>query len=252
MKITKTLTKVLIIGATGTGVINAIEQTANVLAHPRNDQLILISDKTSNQLDSLAHTLPWANLTDYKDDPFNPADRDEMINILANRYFNTDAKVDSSRFLDNVGDGSGDKTWNGDYLLSSAKALIKPDGRMLMVERLMIFIEDSGGVDAGSYGNAITLVNGISIKHEKQTGELIRDVTDQMPIMTNGDYAKFGFQISDISFGQGLNYVHAVLTFSKNGTAIQLQPDEQLAVHLNDNFTDLVGHTFKVGAYYME
>ena len=248
MKITRTKTKVLF--HTKSGIV-AISQNANVIAHPRLENAILISSTTDPQHDK-TFVVYYDDLKDYKNDPIVTNSRDEMIELLSKRYFNPDFKIDVTRFLDTNGDGSGVKDFKGDYSSGLTKAIIKPANKKMLINRWIAFIADNGRVDAGYYGNNITLNNGILIKHEKQDGTLIKDFTDGMPIKTNADYAKFGFQVSDISFGAGLNYVHAVLTFVKNGCPLILEADEQLAIYFNDNFSALKSHTFRAGAYEFE
>lgn len=249
MKITRTADKVLFHTIDG---IIAMSQECNVFPHPTLQDFITIAENGSKQDTNGSYSFKWSNNTDYSDTAFIAQNRNELIEILAKYYFNTGYKIDATRFFDTNGDGSGTKDFSGDYSGTATKAIIKAEGRALRINRLIAFIADSSSVDAGKYGNGITLINGIEIKKEKQTGEIIKDITDGISIKTNADYAKLGFQVSDISFGSGLNYVHAVLTFNKNGTGINLQPDEQLSIYLNDNLTGLQAHTFRAGAYYLE
>ena len=114
------------------------------------------------------------------------------------------------------------------------------------------YLQDNKEIAASVYGGDIVLTNGILIKHEKQDGTLIHDFTDGIPIMINSDYAKFGFQVSDLILKDGKFFAHGVLTFTKNGGAIKLQPDEQLAIYFNDDFSGLISHTFRAGAYSLE
>ncbi len=241
-----TKTNGLILYADNKGKLHGLTAQSYIHPHPRNDNLIIISDDTNPQETDKSLLVVWASVT-------VPvcADRNDLILKLSELYFGKQQIIDDSRFLDTVGDGTGTKTFTGNYSANAVAALIKPQtGKTLYINRLVVFIADSGSVDAGMYGNNITLINGIEIIHEKQTGILVKDITDGIPVKTNADYAKFGFNISDISFGSGLNHVHAVLTFSKNGTPVKLLPDEQLAVYLHDNFSALRDHTFRAGAYY--
>ena len=216
----------------------------NIFPHPRLADYIMISEKATKQQEKEAHSFKWQDFEN-----ITITSQQECIELLANDYFSL-SKKDATRFLDSNGDSTGIKDFKGNYSSTPTKALYRPqNGKNAYINRLIIYIADGGTVDAGYYGNSITLSNGIEIKHEKQDGTLIRNITDGQPIKTNGDYAKFGFQISDISFGSGLNYVHAVLTFEKNGAPLTIAPDEQLAIYLHDNFTALRGHTFRAGAY---
>lgn len=222
-----------------------LKTNSYVMPHPLEGDKILISDDANREefdkctiVDVLSVTVPIHT------------GRNDLVQKLSDRYFGEIAKIDDTRFFDDIGDGSGIKDFIGDYSSTLKKAIFKPQNdKPVFINRLIIFIKDSGSVDAGFYGNNITLTNGISIKKENQSGTLIKDITDGMPIMANGCYAKFGFSVSDISFGSGLNFLHVILTFTKNGSPLTLQPDEQLAIYLNDDFSKLEAHTFRAGAY---
>ena len=216
----------------------------NILPHPRLEDYILISEVATAQQENEAGAFKWQDFTN-----ITVTSQQECIELLATDFF-TFQKKDVTRFLDTNGDSTGIKEFIGNYSVTSIKALFRPqNGVDEYINRLIVFIADNSSVDAGKYGNGITLTNGIEIKLEKQNGTLVKNITDGIPIKTNADYARFGFQISDISFGSGLNYVHAVLTFEKNGTALKVGADEQLAIYLSDDFTGLNAHSFRAGAY---
>jgi len=68
------------------------------------------------------------------------------------------------RFLDTNGDGTGTKSATGNYAESPVSFFIQPPaGEVFRLNRMLVHIEDSGTFDSGSYGNGITLTNGITV-----------------------------------------------------------------------------------------
>ena len=224
--------------------ITIISAECNILPHPQEPDYILISEKATPQQAGEALKIDYKQIAGQ-----TFANRNDAI-LFLNKYFSLTYRLFASDFFK---DAAGNSDFKGNYASTPKIAFIRPNGnRTLYINRIIGFIADAGSVDAGYYGNSLVLTNGIRIIHQKQNGTLIREITQGHPIKTNADYAKFGFQISDISFGSGLNHVHVVLTLSKDGTALALQPDEELIIKLNDNFTGLKAHTFKAGAFYIE
>jgi len=150
------------------------------------------------------------------------------------------------RFLDTNGDGTGTKDAIGDYSSAAEDFYIQPGANETYeIHRLIVRIADSGAPDAGKYGNNITLTNGISVHLE---GGITRDLTDNMPVLSNGDRSKLCYDVNVISWGTGDDYVGVRWTFSKSGAPITLRGSisDKLIVRLNDDFSNLVGHTFMV------
>ena len=163
--------------------------------------------------------------------------------------------VDLFRFLDTDGDGTGTKEATGNYALAEEEFYIQPpDGESYFISRLIIEIKDAGSIDAGSYGNGITLTNGIQVQKKDGSGVIV-DFTDGEPIITNADWAKFCYDVKTSEFGSGNNYVNVRWTFSKatgglkGGVFLDGSNNERFTVILNDNFSNLTGHTFMVQGY---
>lgn len=161
------------------------------------------------------------------------------------------------RFLDTTGDGTGEKDAIGDYSSVEKIFFIQPsDIQTLRITRLLVSIEDEGPADAGSYGNAIDLINGIQVQIRNNSGVLI-DLTDGSPIFTNSHWARYTYDVRSSSFGaggmgMGLNYVFARWSFLAAGIALRLRGDqnERLSVILNDDFSGLVSHRFVVQGFF--
>lgn len=155
------------------------------------------------------------------------------------------------KFLDTNGDGSGTTNANGNYAAAATDFYIKPGpGDRFIINRLIVHIEDTNGMDVGAYGNAITLTNGIVIQMFKGSN-VVTDLTSGDAIITNGDWGKFCYDISLQSWGTGNDFVQVRWTFSKSGRPIDLKgwEDEKLVITLNDSFVGLLGHYFQVQGY---
>lgn len=152
-----------------------------------------------------------------------------------------------SRFLDTNGDGTGTKNANGDFSITPGQFFITPAaGQTLILSRLIIQIVDTGAFGSGNYGAGITLTNGIRL--EKRIGASTTDIdlVDNIPVITNIDWARFCFDTELSNFGAGENYLTARWTFARSGVDLTLNGNnnERCTIILNDNFTGLVGHFF--------
>lgn len=159
-----------------------------------------------------------------------------------------------ARYLDTNGDGTGTKSATGEYHDAGDGAEIfyiqPPAGGVYRLARMLPFVEDVGSFDSGSYGNGITLANGISIRVQNDSGTIL-DLLDGLPIQLNTHWARICYDMTISSFGQGNEYLHARWTFAKSGQMIRLVGDnnERLEVVLNDDFSDLVSQYFMVQGY---
>lgn len=115
MILKRTLDKVILPGA-------GMSQECNVFAHPRLDNFIMISEKASLQQESEAYSFNWQDIENIA-----AANREEMVQILSEKWFNLHYRIGQSRFMDSNGDGTGDKDHVGDYSSAVSKAIIKPD-----------------------------------------------------------------------------------------------------------------------------
>jgi len=158
------------------------------------------------------------------------------------------------RFLDTVGDGSGTKSAIGNYSETGDGETIfriaPPANTIYYVSRMLVHVVDSGSFDSGSYGNAITLVNGIAMKLVN-SGGLVQDMLDGVPIITNPDWARQCYDVSSSSYGSGNETLSVRWTFTKAGKFIALSGDngDELQVVFHDDFSDLVAHYFQVQGY---
>ena len=160
--------------------------------------------------------------------------------------YKKDKKLNLVRILDDLGDGTGVFNATGNYSNNITKFYIQDFNNDILIKRLIVFISDAGSFDAGSYGNGITVSNGISIKKLDVNNNVLVDFTKQKKIKTNADLSYLSYGIQNTSFGSGLNYITAEIYFDDG---INLKRGEQFAVFFNDNFTNLNEHLFTIKGY---
>lgn len=163
------------------------------------------------------------------------------------------------QFADVDGDGTGAFNATGDYSdggLGLTEFGIQPGpGEIFDIARMIITIEDTGSFDSGSYGNNVTLTNGIAI--EKRVGTingasvLDQSLTGAQPIITNVGWGAYCFDVEVHTFGQGNEFLLARWTFLKAGVFLRLvgDDDEYFAVRLHDDFSGLVDHGFNLQGF---
>lgn len=154
------------------------------------------------------------------------------------------------QFLDTNGDGTGDSDVIGDYESTADIFYIgpPPPNEFWHIERMVIQVTDVGAFDAGKYGNNLELVNGLTVRKQDDAGT-VDDLTGGKPIITNAGWGGVCYDVADVSFGQGDNYLGVRWTFAKSGWPLWLDGDgnnERLELVANDDFTDLTGQTFMV------
>ena len=123
-----------------------------------------------------------------------------------------------------------------------------PADKIYYIQRMIVSIEDTAGMDADKYGNGITLTNGIQLLVEDDEG-LLYSLTDiHHPILTNGHWAHYCFDADVKTWGSGNEHLVVRWTFAKHGDTINLRGwrGEKLIIRVNDTFTGLVNHHFLV------
>lgn len=152
------------------------------------------------------------------------------------------------RFLDTKGDGTGDMSAVGDYSSGQYLAIQPPKYEEYRLERLLVQIVDATVNRSDRYGGlAGALTNGIAIRTRTQAGDTV-SLTNGVNIKSNGDWARYCYDVSFSEFASGENFVDVRWTFAKAGQPIILNglASERLEVVLQDDLTGLVSHTFMV------
>jgi hypothetical protein len=157
------------------------------------------------------------------------------------------------RFLSDDGTTTGEKNIVGDYSSASETFYVQADiGTFFVLSRIIVSIEDSGSFDSGRYGNGGTLTNGIQIKVSRPNST-DSDLTDGLPVFTNGQWAKLCHDVDLKNFGAGNEWLTVRWTLKHCGIPIVLNGDENeaLQVIVNDDFTHLISHRFMVQGFVM-
>lgn len=152
-----------------------------------------------------------------------------------------------SAFLDTVGDGSGSINMNVNG--SSTPVYFKVTAGVretILVNRLLLHLGDAGVLDAGKYGNSIVLTNGIEVG-VLRAGEVQLNLTKGHPIITNADWAAFCYDVNDLGFGLGDNFLAVRWTFTKDGEAIRLDEGDSFFIKISDDLTGLTAHHCRLG-----
>lgn len=154
-----------------------------------------------------------------------------------------------AQYLDETGNGTGTVNWIGDYSAGtgtpSEAIIVVPANAEYHVTELTVFIEDST-MQAGNYGALAALTNGIVIEVHDAEDNIVWDVTAGFPVNTNSEYKQTAEKIARDDPGAGNVTLAAHYEFEhQHGTDLLLQPGWSIHVHLTDNLTGLVAHTFQ-------
>ncbi|MCK5133520.1 MAG: hypothetical protein KAR40_15375 [Candidatus Sabulitectum sp.] len=159
------------------------------------------------------------------------------------------------RFLDVNGDGTGNKNAIGDYSSTAQRfKLTNPtdSGRRMHLHRMIVQIRDSTDPSASEYGNlGAALTNGIHVRVRDANDNTLENLTDDEPIKTNADYARFCYDsVIDNFKGTGDAFVSVRWTLDKAGGPLILQPGQSFMVELSDSFVGINNHGFLLQGQY--
>lgn len=153
-----------------------------------------------------------------------------------------------SRYLDTVGDGTGTKQATGDYSVTPQDFKIVGERYIMKrIHRLIVAIEDTNGSTVQEYGNlGAALTNGITLTYTRN-GDSI-DLTDGLPIKSNGDWGRLCYDVAHQDWGAGNEVILVRFSFDKfyDRGLILDTPNCSLVANCNDNLTGLVSHLFMV------
>ena len=158
------------------------------------------------------------------------------------------------QLLSSNGDGTGTTSAIGNYAVTPLSLTFKQaEKEVVHIHRILIKVQDTGAFDADKYGNGITLTNGIRLYHRNSADEILEELT-AYPVKTSGDWAGQCFDLNHFTFGTGDEIITVRWTFSKSGIPVilKLHEGEYLEIYLNDNFTGLTDHLFKIDGFYID
>lgn len=134
---------------------------------------------------------------------------------------------------------------------------VKPAaGVIFRVKRLLVTVRDTGSLDADSYGNGITLTNGIravvGVGDPASSPTISVDLSGGLPILTNADWGRYTLDLIFSNFGQGDEYLSARFEATNNkaaqydGVILAGDDDVFFGVEVHDDLSGLVQHLFFV------
>jgi hypothetical protein len=158
------------------------------------------------------------------------------------------------RYLDTVGDGSGNKVATGDYSGAVEDFILAPPaGVVYYVARMLVSIEDVNIDAIDIYGGlAAALTNGISVLVLDGAGATTLDLTDGLPVHQNGDWQRMCYDVSiQNQTGNSTDGLYVRWTFTRSNGIIRLNgsENESFVVRLNDPLTGLISHTFHMHGF---
>lgn len=157
-----------------------------------------------------------------------------------------------SDFLSNeVGGGTNA---NGDYSATPATfSYGPPAGENWIIERMIIYISDSGQFSASEYGNmGSALTNGFDVDVVDSGSTIIKTMNGSRGFTTNGDLGACCYDVNNIGSGTGGDDAILVRwTFSRAGAPVRLLGASgwKIRVLLSDDFSGLAVHTFFIDGY---
>ena len=164
-----------------------------------------------------------------------------------------------SRYADITGDGTGEVNAIGNYsdagLGLTTFQIVPGITETFEVQRMIVYIRTVGIFNGDKYGNAIDLTNGIIVKVTQDTPADVKttkwDVTAGQPILINSHWKKLCHDEipSQYGLGQAQDSMTYRYTFSKDGKPLILSGvnNDKLEIILNDDFSDLEEHNFRIG-----
>ena len=146
--------------------------------------------------------------------------------------------------LSSNGDGTGTADLAGNHLATPAEFYItSPTSVSIFVARVLVYVQDSGTFDSDKFANGLVLANGITLEYREADDTVVSDLTPQ-PIMTNGHWGKYAYDVQVHTYGQGDEYLGSRWTFAKfvDG-GLDLRSGRKLVATINDDLSEVNAFT---------
>lgn len=150
--------------------------------------------------------------------------------------------------LSSNGDGTGTVNAIGDYSVTPLN--LKYTGeidKVGLINRMIVQIVDGNGFSVSNYGALPALTNGVVVSVKDANDNVINSLT-AYPVLSNGDWGAQCYDAQYQSYGVGDDTLLVRWTFGNSGKPLEIdfRKGEYLDVELNDNFTGLTLHRFKI------
>jgi len=148
------------------------------------------------------------------------------------------------RFLDTVGDGTGNANANVDGSVTPQEFRVTvPIGYLLMIDELLVSVRDNGLFVASGYGGLPTLTNGIQMLYSAHAGAALVDRTPQRPVVCNGCWALYATDYQ-IRLSTASDTLHT--TRHDFRTPLIIGQGGEYVARIRDDMTGLTQHYFRV------
>ena len=151
-----------------------------------------------------------------------------------------------SRYLSSDGTTSGvkDMSTTADTYYFTATAPCK-------IYRMIVTYTDGTGAVISEYGNLnAALSTGIEVKLVRSGGAVLVDLTDGVPVKTNGDWIRLCYDYSFQNHGNGDDYFGVRWTFANSGKPLVLAETDRLEFIVGDDLTELTAHYAVIQGFY--
>jgi len=146
-------------------------------------------------------------------------------------------------------DEGGNENAIGDYSDTPTDFFIAaPEGDVIAIPALFISIEDLGMFRYCDYGASASLTNGISLQHTDSEGGEIMSLTNGVPVKCNGHWISSSYDRVLSEDPAVNNWLIVRWSMGSDRLPLVLRYGDRLAVTLNDDFSGLVSHRFRVQA----
>lgn len=152
------------------------------------------------------------------------------------------------RYLSDTGLSTGVTNMREDTLAVAKDYYITAlEGEKLLIGRMIIHLVDVGSFDSGSYGNALTLVNGIYPYIRRGLNGPKLSMVNGDPIFSNSDWEGICFDSNLSTYGSGNQSLVSRWSFSKYGESegddgIILNAGDQIGLRIKENLVGLTTH----------
>lgn len=132
---------------------------------------------------------------------------------------------------------------------------LKPRSGEYAIElhKAVVYVEDAGTFDSGSFGNGISLTNGISLAIYDSNDNVVLDLMAGKNITTNPHWGSLCERLELSSYGAGNESLTAHFDFNTTMPCLYIGPNQYLGITIADDLTGLVDfHFFGIGCIILE
>jgi hypothetical protein len=148
-------------------------------------------------------------------------------------------------FFTSGGDGTGNKNLNGNYITPTD--FFYEANTRFEIYQFLITVSDNASFNQLDYGGIVGgLINGISFLLEFSFGGEVPILTAE-PIKYNYEWYEVATDVKLTTFAGLSQTLQVIVDLPRSfGRPLTLDPGDKVIVRLNDNFTGLVSHTFRL------